>query len=123
MTTVLLVDDDRSVRQALERMLLTAGYVVIEAASGSEAMAAVERLGPVIDVLVTDIVMPRMHGDELALAVRQRVPRVEVLLISGYPDALERSRQTETGDWAYLGKPFRMETFLEVVNDLVSRSR
>ena len=82
--TVLLVEDDARVRKLLGALLETLGYTVLSAASPAEALAHVEEHGARIEVLVTDLGMPGMNGRELAARVRAALPRVAVVLMSGY---------------------------------------
>jgi two-component system, cell cycle sensor histidine kinase and response regulator CckA len=117
-TTVLLVDDDEGIRHAMRRMLASAGYEVIEAANASEALVAIDTFSG-ISVLITDIVMPGMHGDDLALIVRHGRPHVGVLVISGYGDAQALDSRLEKRGCRFLAKPFAMQTFLDAVAELV----
>jgi hypothetical protein len=81
--TVLLVEDEESLRRLGERLLRTSGYTVISAASGQEALAAMERHGKAVDLLLTDVIMPGMSGRELSteLGKRKLIPRT--LFMSG----------------------------------------
>jgi signal transduction histidine kinase/CheY-like chemotaxis protein len=82
--TVLVVDDEPSVRRVLEVVLTRLGYRVLSAAGGEEALRTAEREGEV-DLLLTDLIMPGMRGTELARRFRERSPRAAVLFMSGYP--------------------------------------
>jgi CheY-like chemotaxis protein len=84
--TVLLAEDDESVRHFTRRVLEAAGYRVLEAKDGVEALALAESLTEPIDLLLTDVVMPHMRGTELAERVNKIRPGVKVLLTSGYLD-------------------------------------
>jgi DNA-binding NtrC family response regulator len=117
--SVLLVDDDDGIRSAMQRILAYDGYSVIEAANAKEALAAIDTFGPTIGVLITDIVMPGMHGDELARIVSQRFPQIAVLLISAYGDAHELTSRLNKPGSRFLAKPFTLQTFLETVAGLV----
>lgn len=117
-TTVLLVNDDEGIRRAMQRMLASAGYDVIEAANASEALVAIDTFGG-ISVLITDIVMPGMHGDDLALIVRHARPHIGVLVISGYGNARALDSRLQKRGCRFLAKPFAMQTFLDVVAELV----
>ncbi len=85
--TVLVVEDEAVLRELLDVALTAHGFKVTTAGDGAEALRALESAGPRLDLLVTDIVMPGpINGRELADAVRERVPGVKVLFISGYID-------------------------------------
>lgn len=104
--TVLLVEDDEAVRRLTERILRSAKYQVLVAADGEEALALMARHSGPVHLLVTDVVMPRMSGRELADRLRQVKPQVKVLFMSGFTDdaimqhgVLERGAQ-------FINKPF-----------------
>src|SRR5579862_4778168 len=80
---ILVVDDEEPVRKFVERVLREAGYEVSTAADGPEAIAAAAKMG-VLDVLVTDVMMPQMTGDELARRIRQTMSDVKVLYLTGF---------------------------------------
>ncbi len=107
--TVLVAEDDLGVRTLLHRYLKRSGYEVVLACSGEQAVEAAK--GRVIDLLVTDMVMPGMGGDQLATALRAEQPHLGILYISGYPDAAEVALLDHS---LFLRKPFTRQ-------DLVSR--
>jgi signal transduction histidine kinase len=84
--TVLLVEDEALVRKVVARILERAGYRVLVASSGDEALAMCERIPTPIDVMVTDVVMPGMGGRELADRVAERFPDLKVLFMTGFTD-------------------------------------
>jgi CheY-like chemotaxis protein len=84
--TILIVEDDQGVRRAAERILQRAGYRVLGAASGRQALALCADEASDIDLLLVDIVLPQMGGRELALRLKQYNPRIKVVFTSGYPD-------------------------------------
>ena len=119
---VLLVDDDDGVRHVARRALTSAGYDVIDAASGEDAVRAAIDLASV-DVLVTDLVMPTMNGRAVAEAVQTRHPGVRVLLISGYSDDEIARLGVESGKYELLGKPFSPSELVRRVGQLLGDAR
>lgn len=116
--SLLIVDDDELVRKFLERVLKEAGYQTATASDGPEALqiaASLERL----DVLVTDLMMPQMTGDELARRVRSTMPVVKVLYITGFSDRLFKEKVTLWADEAFLDKPCSAKGLLEAVSLLL----
>ncbi len=84
--TVLVVEDDDGVRGLASRVLAAHGFEVVVASSGSEALAALERLGRPVHLLLTDVVLPKMTGPEVAQRLVARQPGLRVLYMSGYTD-------------------------------------
>jgi two-component system cell cycle sensor histidine kinase/response regulator CckA len=116
--TVLIVDDEASVREFVDRALTFAGYRTVVASDGPEALAIFEASGP-FDLLVTDLRMPQMMGDELARQLRLADPALKVLYLTGYSDELFRDRSTLWSDEAFLDKPQGVDALLEAVSLLL----
>ena len=103
---VLVVEDDRAVRLATTRSLVKGGYRVLEAENGEDALRVCAEHGATIDLLLTDIVMPRLSGRELAEQLCATNPGLRVLFMSGYTDrASLRSSRMPSGAY-FLQKPF-----------------
>lgn len=117
--TVLLAEDDPSVRALMTRVLERAGLAVLVAGGGEEALDLARAHGAPLDALVTDVMMPGMGGAELSRRLRQVDPTLPVLLVSGYTaGALEHP--TAPGDNAeFLQKPFSPQTLLERVRGVM----
>ena len=98
--TILLVEDEEGVRRVLETMLQRHGYHVLSSGSSAEALAAAEKHGGAIHLLVTDVVMPGMSGRKMAEFLVERRPDMRVLYVSGYGDPAPQSGA------AFLQKPF-----------------
>jgi CheY-like chemotaxis protein len=111
---VLIVDDEEPVRRFVERVLHDAGYETSVAGDGAEAIEVASRL-PGIDVLVTDVMMPNMLGDELARRLRQSEPDLKVLYLTGYLDRLFTEKVTLWQDEAFLEKPCSVAGLQEAV--------
>jgi signal transduction histidine kinase/response regulator RpfG family c-di-GMP phosphodiesterase len=104
--TILLVEDDDAVRAVTARMLESRGYIVFEARDADEARAACAEHGSRIDLLLTDIVMPKTNGPKLAEELRTALPALRVLFMSGYSGAAVTRHTALAEGVAYLEKPF-----------------
>ena len=119
--TILLVEDEATVRELLVSLLGARGYTVLTAAGASEAQAlAAQHAGP-IHLLVTDVVLPEGNGRQLAEAVAATRPDTRVLYISGYTDDVVLPHGIEAGGGAFLQKPFLPATFLERVREVLDQ--
>jgi len=114
--TVLLVEDERSVRDIVRQVLHARGYSVLEAATATEALALAS---PRIDLLVADVGLPGMSGSELAAQVRRLHPGCRVLYISGYTQGDPAVAREVPGRAGFLPKPFTAEDFLAKVRDVL----
>ncbi|MGH3103162.1 MAG: PAS domain S-box protein, partial [Gaiellaceae bacterium] len=104
--TVLLVEDEAIVRSLVREMLERAGYTVLEAADGDEAAALADEHAGAIDLLMTDVVMPGVGGQQLAARMLQERPGLRVLFTSGYTEAAIMHHGVLAPDTAFLEKPF-----------------
>ena len=119
--TILLVEDERSVRTLARRILEGRGYTVLEAGDGGEAMQLSARHEGSIDLLLTDVVMPELSGPELAERLAPLRPETRVLFTSGYTDhALLRASVWESGA-NFLQKPFTPEALVQKVRGVLDR--
>ena len=110
---VLVVDDEEPVRRYVERVLAGAGHDVITAADASQAMqVSVDAY----DVLVTDLMMPEITGDELARRLRQTRPTLKVLYLTGFSDRLFREKMVLWEGEAFLDKPCSVRGLQEAVS-------
>jgi two-component system, cell cycle sensor histidine kinase and response regulator CckA len=116
--SVLIVDDEEPVRKFVERVLQGAGYKTALAGDGPEAIEAASKIDH-IDILVTDVMMPQMQGDELARRLRQSEPALKVLYLTGYSDRLFKDKITLWEDEAFLDKPCSVKGLLQAVSLLL----
>jgi len=114
---VLLAEDDDQVRAVVRRVLTRGGYRVLEARSGTEALAVAERHAERIDLLITDVVMPELGGPELGAALRSRRPELRLLYMSGYTDDAMLRHGVLEGDVSFLQKPVTPDVLLRKVRD------
>lgn len=119
--TILLAEDDRSARRYFEVILRRAGYDVIAAADGVEAMKAA--LSETVDAVVTDAVMPHLGGHELCRFLRRhpKLARLPVVLLSG-ADKSHVSHDGPEGADVYLSKPVRPEELADCLSRLLHAS-
>jgi PAS domain S-box-containing protein len=121
--TLLLVEDEPALRKLVVTMLEEKGYAVLQAGNGLDAIAVAERHRGEIDLLITDVVMPRLSGPELAQQLRSLRPGVEVLFMSGYNDSRLVNRGIEQADANLLVKPFTPDQLFSRVHELTEHSR
>jgi CheY-like chemotaxis protein len=119
--TVLLVEDEDSVRMAARKALTRGGFNVIEARNGDEALQR-WREGTAVDLVISDLVMPEMGGRELATRLRADSPRLRVLFTSGYTDdAGIRQGALEAG-MGFLTKPFTPEVLVSKAREMLDQA-
>lgn len=117
--TVLLVEDEEAVRHLARRILVAQGYRVLEAANGEEAVQLWPQVSAEVDVVVTDVVMPRMGGQALVDRLRADRPDLAVVFCSGYSDNLLMPITPDDPRTAFLAKPFTSNGLVERVARLV----
>ena len=119
--TILVVEDDDDVRAYTVATLRELGYRVVEAHNGESALALLDKQEQPIRLLITDVVMPKMSGSELAAVARARQPDLRILYTSGYPrDAIMRDGRLDAGV-DLLAKPFTLRTLAARVREIIDR--
>ena len=117
--TILLVEDENSVRALAETILVRQGYKVLVAESGLQAICIWEERNARVDVLLTDVIMPQMSGGELAHILRQKKPGLKVLFMSGYTDDMLASHGVLAGETQLIQKPFTAEGLGRKLRDVL----
>ena len=122
--TVLLVEDEDAVRAFSARALRNKGYNVLEARSGEAALELLnggenESFGDAIDLLITDVVMPKIDGPTLVKQVREQLPEMKVIFISGYTEDSFRKRLGEGEELHFLPKPFSLKQLAGKVKEVM----
>jgi CheY-like chemotaxis protein len=114
---VLVVEDEEGVREVAERILQDLGFKTLTAVDGREALDVMERAGDSITVVVLDLSMPRMGGQETLRHLRERRPHLPVVMMSGYTEESVASQISDKGPGvtAFLQKPFSAEDLMAVL--------
>jgi two-component system cell cycle sensor histidine kinase/response regulator CckA len=118
--TVMLVEDEDPVRIFGARALRNKGYTVLEARSGEAALELMDQTADKIDLLITDVVMPKMDGPGLVREVRETHPDMKVIFISGYTEDSFRQRLDSDSNIHFLPKPFSLKQLATKVKEVIS---
>jgi CheY-like chemotaxis protein len=113
---ILVVDDEEPIRKFAERTLRAAGYDVVLASDGPQALRIVESDKTPFDLFLIDVLMPLMRGDELARRLRERDPDSKILYFTGFSDQLFEQRDVLWENESYLDKPVTISGLLEAVS-------
>jgi len=117
MGRVFIVDDDLHVRKTVGLALKQGGYEVLEAADGEEAIAAIQSspTGFSVHVIICDIDLPKVNGNDLIAFIRAKLPTVPVIVLTGHPDVQGAASLFKQGVVDYLIKPAQAHTLLDAV--------
>jgi len=118
---ILLVEDEDSVRAFSARALRTTGYEVFEADSGDEALDVLDELEYKIDLMISDVVMPEMDGPTLLTRVRERMPNLKVIFVSGYAEENVRQDIADNKSVEFLPKPYSLDQINSKVKDVLGK--
>ena len=118
--TILLAEDEQEVREVAREFLESGGYTVLEARDGVDALRLSEEHSGVIDLLVTDMVMPKMTGQELAARILEKRKGLQVIFMSGYSEYVADEAAHSDPTLRLLSKPFSRAAILRAVRDRLS---
>jgi len=120
-TRVLVVEDEAAIRHLVRKVLQKKGFELLEAEDGVAALQLVERHGDSIDLVITDVVMPRMGAGELVRQLAARRPGLRVICMSGYmPDVVANHGVLDVAE-AFMEKPFTPDSLLRTVSEVLAR--
>jgi len=120
--TILVIDDEKEVRELVSEMLRFYGYTVLEAPNASNAFTIYEKHKDTIDLILTDIVMPQMSGIEFANKIRPVYPRNKFLFMSGYTDTVLAEQELLRDPVHFLQKPFNAVTLMKKIRTVLDRN-
>jgi PAS domain S-box-containing protein len=118
--TILVAEDDEGVRDVAKEMLERAGFTVISAADGREAVRIFRAVSEEIDAVLLDLTMPHMDGGEVLRELRRLRPDVKVILCSGYMEGRARELCDEGEQLSFVQKPFELETLLGALREVLA---
>lgn len=121
--TVLLVEDEKPLRELIREVLSSMGCNVLESTSGEDAIRIAQQRGPDIDVVLTDVIMPKMNGVELSRQVRGLCPNARVLFMSGYSEEMIAQHDRGGQQLYFIQKPFNPEELRAKLQEITADRR
>ncbi|MHB1109569.1 MAG: response regulator, partial [Devosia sp.] len=118
---ILIVEDEDTVRSFSARALRTTGYEVFEADSGEQALEVLDDIGNDIDLMISDVVMPEMDGPALLTKVRERLPELKVIFVSGYAEESVRQDIADDQSVEFLAKPYSLDQINSKVKEVLGK--
>jgi CheY-like chemotaxis protein len=121
--TVLVIEDDPSVRVFVQRVLHRAGFEAALAVDGLDGLTRFRRMRHEIAAVVVDFMMPLIKGDEVAEEIRRLAPSMPIVLMSGFSEIDVRNRAVNTAAWDFIQKPFRADELTRTLHTAIGLSR
>ena len=119
--TILVVEDETNVLEFTKEALESSGYRVLEATNGLEALDILKKNSRKIDLIISDVVMPKMSGQELAEEVGKRYPDLKMIMMSGYTDSQIIRSGAESQSVNFIYKPFSIKTISKKVQEILGK--
>jgi len=120
--TILVVEDEESVRGLTVLALKRLGYQVLQAENGNEAFDVIEKNADQIQLVMTDVVMPQMGGTELAEQIIRKYPKIKVVFISGYSEQATVSRRIQDKEIGFIQKPFSLHELASKIRKIIDQA-
>ena len=115
--TILIAEDDSVIRELLTEMLKTAGYELLTATDGVEAVEAFKNYGDKVKLIISDIGMPRMGGMEAMIFIREMSPSVPIIILSIWEDPAYKKIAKQIGVKDYMKKPFNVDELIKKIRE------
>ena len=119
--TILLVEDERFLREVTGEILESAGYRVLKTRSAAEAASVFGEYKTIVRLLLTDVVLPGQNGRDLANALRSVCPKLKIIFISGYPENVVTEQGIQEEGMFYLPKPFSLQSLTRKVKQVLEQ--
>lgn len=119
--TILLVEDEDAVRMFSSRALRDKGYRIIEASNGESALEFIQKNATTIDLVITDVVMPKMDGPTLMEHIKELNPKMKIIFISGYTEDSFRNSLANNTQVHFLSKPFNLKELASKVKEVMGK--
>lgn len=120
--TVLVLDDEASLRSVMRRILEKNGFEVVEAGTAPEAFDIMDRSGDAVVLIICDLVLPGLGGREAGNIFQARAPEVPVLFTSGYSSFSSGRREVQESGHPFLAKPFDVDEFTDAVQEALGEA-
>jgi PAS domain S-box-containing protein len=120
--TILVVDDEREIRELTQEALEDFGYVVLSAANGEEALDIYQEHGQTIDLILLDLNMPGMGGHKCLQELQRLNPTVRVLISSGYSANVQAAESLKSGAVGFIGKPYQLKELEAAVREALGKA-
>ncbi|RPH57853.1 response regulator, partial [bacterium] len=119
--TILLIEDNDELRGSTHGVLEALGYRVVVAASGEEALVAIDEEDGEVDLVISDVVMPGMSGPEIVDRLRQDNPAIRAIFVSGYTDNVVLRHGILEGEFEFLEKPYSVNRLAAKIREVLSK--
>ena len=120
---ILIVDDERLIRELLKNYLSAKGAFLLETDNGEDALRMYQDHGDSIDLIILDVIMPGIHGDEVLRRIREEKRKTKVIISSGFMSEQQRKKLQELNVDGFLDKPFKDDDALSIIGEVLSKDR